>query len=66
MAKNSMPMMKTGGGAGKKLLGAAFALAFLVMVIQHPIEAAQWAKNGAAFVGQLANALGLFFGEVLG
>lgn len=41
MAKNSMPMMKTGGGAGKKLLGTAFALALLVMVIQHPTEAAQ-------------------------
>ncbi|GAB3671275.1 hypothetical protein [Saccharopolyspora tripterygii] len=66
MGKSSMPMMKTGGGAGKKLLGAAVTLALLVMVVQHPTEAAQWAKNGAAFVGHLADALGLFFGEVLG
>lgn len=66
MGKSSMPMMKTGGGAGKKLLGAAVTLALLVMVVQHPTEAAQWAKNGAAFVSHLADALGLFFGEVLG
>jgi hypothetical protein len=66
MAKNAMPMMKTGGGVGKKLLGTVFVLALLVMVFQHPTEAATWTKNGAAMVGHLAHALGLFVGGVLG
>lgn len=66
MGKSAMPMMKSGGGVGKKLLGMAVALALLVVVIQHPIEAAQWAKNAAALIGQLADSLGLFIGEVLG
>lgn len=66
MGKSAMPMMKTGGGAGKKLLGAAITLALVVMVVQHPTEAAQWTKNAAAVIGHLADSLGLFFGAVLG
>lgn len=66
MGKSAMPTMKAGGGAGKKLLGTIVMLALAVMVVQHPTEAATWAQNGAAFVGHVADALGVFFQALLG
>lgn len=66
MAKSMLPTMKAGSGAGKKLLGVVTLLALLVLVIRNPVEAATWFKQGAALVGNLADALGLFFGAVLG
>lgn len=65
MAKSMLPTMKTGGGAGKKLLGVVVLLAVVVLVVRNPVEAATWAKQGAALVGNFADALGVFFGAVL-
>ncbi|GAA4891011.1 hypothetical protein [Saccharopolyspora cebuensis] len=66
MPKNTFPMMKTGGGAGKKLLGMAAVLAVLVLVVNNPVAAAGWTKQAFALLGQFVNALATFFGGVLG
>lgn len=41
MPKNSLPVMKTGGGVVSKLVGWAITVLIVVLAIQHPSEAGQ-------------------------
>ncbi|CAL99822.1 hypothetical protein A8924_0871 [Saccharopolyspora erythraea NRRL 2338] len=59
MAKQSFPMMKTGGGVLPKLFGWAVLIVVVVMVVQQPTESAEFVKT-------TFGALKTFFGAVAG
>ncbi|MFF4592453.1 hypothetical protein [Amycolatopsis sp. NPDC001319] len=60
MAKNIIPGMKTGGGALRKVIGAAVAIALVVLVVRYPADTATWAKNAAAVAGDAIDGLVTF------
>ena len=46
MAKNSFPMMKSGGGIMSKLIGIGIAIALVTLVVKYPSDAASWVSSG--------------------
>ncbi|WP_414943370.1 hypothetical protein [Amycolatopsis sp. cmx-11-32] len=65
MAKNSSPVLKTGGGALWKVVGLAVVVALLALVVKHPAESADWAKTLGAHAGDAIDGLSTFI-ESLG
>lgn len=64
MAKNALQMPKTGGGGLKKAVGLFLGIALAVLVVQHPTEAADWAKGLFGVVGNIVDGLVIFFKDV--
>ena len=57
MAKNSIPGLKTGGGAMSKVVTTAVVLAILMIVVKHPSDAADFVKTVFGWIDQIATFL---------
>lgn len=66
MAKSPMPMMQTGGsGVLPKVFSALVAAAALVLVVKHPVEAAQWLGSVLTVLEGAVEGLATFLQHVL-
>lgn len=66
MARNQMPMMRTGGGVLGKLVGAVVTIAILAFVVKHPSDAAQWVSGAANLLGNVVDGLAAFLSHLHG
>lgn len=64
MPKQTLPMPTAGGGVLKKLLGAAVAIALLVILMQYPTDAASWAKSAIEMAEDLVHGIVTFIRQV--
>ena len=53
MAKNSLPMMKSGGGILSKLIGFGVVIALVTLVVKYPSDAASWVSGGLHGAGSV-------------
>lgn len=60
MAKNPFDM-KASGGALRKLIGVAVAVALVVLVVKYPTDSAAWARHVGGMGGGAVDALVTFF-----
>lgn len=58
MAKNSLPMMQSGGGVVSKIVGVLITAVVVVVALNHPVEAGQ-------FVTTVLTALSQVFHQVV-
>lgn len=66
MARNVIPGLKTGGGIMSKLIGTAVVVAFLVIVVKHPTEAAGFAKALFSGAGTVIDGFVSFLRSLMG
>ncbi len=64
MAKQTLPGIKTGGGALPKLITGLVALAVLTLVVKHPVESAHWFSGAATSLKDVVEALATFLQTV--
>ncbi|MCX2732502.1 hypothetical protein OOZ19_19865 [Saccharopolyspora sp. NFXS83] len=64
MAKQTIPGMKSSGGALPKFVFALALVAFLALVIKSPVAAADLVTTAMAGAGHVGESLMTFFGEV--
>lgn len=57
MARNSFPMMQTGGGALSKIVGVLITAVVVVVALNHPVEAGQFVTTVLTAVGQVFHQL---------
>jgi hypothetical protein len=57
MAKNTIPGLKTGGGAMSKVVTTVVVLAILMIVVKHPSDAADFVKTVFGWIDQIATFL---------
>lgn len=60
MAKQTLPGMKTGGGALPKMLTGLAFVAFVAFALKQPVEAAALVQNVATGFGHATDALMTF------
>lgn len=57
VAKNSFPMMKTGGGVLSKLVWMLIVVAMLTFMVKNPTEAAHLVTEALTFLGNAVASL---------
>jgi hypothetical protein len=60
MAKQTFPGVKTGGSLFPKVVTTLLALALLAVVVKHPADAAEWAKDIAGGLGAIIDGIATF------
>jgi hypothetical protein len=58
MAKQTIPKFQTGGGILRKIVTAGTVLAALVVVVKHPVDAAEWVKTAVDWLDRLVSFIG--------
>lgn len=53
MAKNSLPMMRTGGGVASKIVGVLITAVIVVIALNHPVGAGQFVTTVLTAIGQV-------------
>ncbi|MEU6263901.1 hypothetical protein [Saccharopolyspora shandongensis] len=67
MAKNSFPMMQTGGnGTLGKVIRILVVVALVVLVVKFPADAAAFAKAAFSWAGTAIGGVVTFFRELAG
>lgn len=64
MAKNSFPVMKSGGGLLAKLIGTLITLGVLVLIVKHPADAAHLLNNAFSALGNAADSVANFIQQL--
>lgn len=64
MSKQAFPGIKTGSGPLPKIISTVVVLAFLVIVVKHPGDAATWVKDAFSFLGEAIDGVVAFFRAV--
>jgi hypothetical protein len=66
MAKNSFPMMKSGGGIMSKLISIGVVIALVTLIVKYPSDAASWLTNGLHGAGSVIEGFVNFARAVFG
>lgn len=66
MARNSLPMMSTGGGVLSKLVGALVTIAVIAFVVKHPADAAHLLTTTLTALGNAVAGLANFLQQMSG
>lgn len=64
MAKNTIPVPTGSSGVLPKLIGTLVVIALLVIVVQHPGEAASWTKALFSGLGAVVDGIVSFIRQV--